>query len=551
MARHSPVRDERGDTLVEILIALVILSVAVIALIGSLLTSTSVSTTHRGVANLDSILRSMAESARYQIQTQPQDGTVGPLFRPCSGSPCPNYPLVSDPYPAAAPAGTPIVLFATGFNAAPLAVTVNGAGVSYLNGNPTGPNATIVFNAPTTGGAIRVTDGTNTTSTRTPLSIGASSVTTNGQAFASYSLTSAVNCVDPLPCAQAQQITLTMANTQPASGASDQINFVVGNLAPQPIVVTQNITPSSPGTLLPATLVFTAHVTLPNGSPPVDNTSSVFWKVTGPNTSCQAGQTVKVAGGQATCQLNLAVGQQGTYTATATYCNPSTTCPSGTGGPYPSGQSGQASAVVSAATPSVAVSADASTGPLIFTATVSGSGSNWPGQNLNSTATSWTIAGSDGSNPPCDSLAGPSGSGTTATWTCTLNTPAAPLVWTAYVGYAGDPPNYSANQNGVTVLLPAVTVNGTSLAGVITLKGSVAGPPGSSSPTGTITWSISPAPPAGSGTCTSSAYNGGQVSCSFLGVVGTNYTAKATYAPDAAGQSNLYIGALGTGSVTG
>src|SRR5262249_50287058 len=94
------VPSERGDTLIEVLVAIAVISIAGVALLGSLLTSASASVTHRNVTNLDGILRSFAESARYQIQTQPADGSVGPQFRPCGvGSAPPQYNLASDPYP--------------------------------------------------------------------------------------------------------------------------------------------------------------------------------------------------------------------------------------------------------------------------------------------------------------------------------------------------------------------------------------------------------------------------------------------------------------------
>src|SRR5665213_740717 len=76
-ARHS----EEGDTLVEVLIALVILGMASVALLVSFATSITASSTYRDVATLDTVLRSASEEVITQIQQQP-----AALFESCGGA---------------------------------------------------------------------------------------------------------------------------------------------------------------------------------------------------------------------------------------------------------------------------------------------------------------------------------------------------------------------------------------------------------------------------------------------------------------------------------
>jgi Tfp pilus assembly protein PilV len=73
--------DESGDTLVEVLIALVVIGIAGIALIAGFATSISSSAEHRSLATLDTLLKSYAETAVYQIQQQPN-----PLYANCPSS---------------------------------------------------------------------------------------------------------------------------------------------------------------------------------------------------------------------------------------------------------------------------------------------------------------------------------------------------------------------------------------------------------------------------------------------------------------------------------
>jgi prepilin-type N-terminal cleavage/methylation domain-containing protein len=59
---------DRGDTLIEILLALIIISIAAVALLASFATTTSASATYRTIANSDAAVQVAAETARYDIE---------------------------------------------------------------------------------------------------------------------------------------------------------------------------------------------------------------------------------------------------------------------------------------------------------------------------------------------------------------------------------------------------------------------------------------------------------------------------------------------------
>ena len=79
--RPSRASTEAGDTLIELLIAMVIIALAVTGLLGALITAISSSGEHRSLSDEDTLLRSYAETAEYQIQSAPI-----PLFQNCAVS---------------------------------------------------------------------------------------------------------------------------------------------------------------------------------------------------------------------------------------------------------------------------------------------------------------------------------------------------------------------------------------------------------------------------------------------------------------------------------
>ena len=75
----SRVVDEHGDTLIEVLITLIILSVSGLALLAAFSTTITGSAQHRSLAANDVVLRTVAESAFSEIQQQ-----QNPEYQPCA-----------------------------------------------------------------------------------------------------------------------------------------------------------------------------------------------------------------------------------------------------------------------------------------------------------------------------------------------------------------------------------------------------------------------------------------------------------------------------------
>lgn len=110
--RGEPARTERGDTLVEVLVAVVIIGTSVTALLGALLTSTSASVTHRNTTSFASYVASFAETARNTVEFQAYNGSgTGPAFATCATS----YQLVGNPIPKSGPPGSSVAVLGTGF----------------------------------------------------------------------------------------------------------------------------------------------------------------------------------------------------------------------------------------------------------------------------------------------------------------------------------------------------------------------------------------------------------------------------------------------------
>jgi type II secretory pathway pseudopilin PulG len=72
--------DERGDTLIEILMTLIVLSIAVVALIVTFATGISASVDHKNLAANDVVLRQVEEQAFYTLQQKP----TTPLYKSCA-----------------------------------------------------------------------------------------------------------------------------------------------------------------------------------------------------------------------------------------------------------------------------------------------------------------------------------------------------------------------------------------------------------------------------------------------------------------------------------
>ncbi len=62
-----------GDTLVEILVAVAIIGISATGILGGLAAVLGSSGTHRSLTTLDAIVKSFAETAKYDIQQQAGD----------------------------------------------------------------------------------------------------------------------------------------------------------------------------------------------------------------------------------------------------------------------------------------------------------------------------------------------------------------------------------------------------------------------------------------------------------------------------------------------
>jgi Tfp pilus assembly protein PilV len=83
IVRRDRDASEAGDSLVEVLIALVVLGLAGVALIGAFTTVIGASAEHRTLSTSDVVLKDFAESATNEIQLQ-QGPAPYPLFAPCT-----------------------------------------------------------------------------------------------------------------------------------------------------------------------------------------------------------------------------------------------------------------------------------------------------------------------------------------------------------------------------------------------------------------------------------------------------------------------------------
>ena len=117
-------RGDEGDTLIEILFSLLILSVATVALLIAFATSISASATHRTAATFDTAIRSASQQAVAQLQQQ-----TSPLYKSCGT-------LAYYTTPQAQGGGAPTFSL-TGYTAA---IT----GVQYWSGSSFSSNGTCV-----------------------------------------------------------------------------------------------------------------------------------------------------------------------------------------------------------------------------------------------------------------------------------------------------------------------------------------------------------------------------------------------------------------------
>src|SRR5580704_14088670 len=91
-AQRGPECDA-GDTLLEVVLAVVVLAITAAALLGAITTSIVSSSAHRNLTTDDTLLRSYAEAAQYHIEGQQQPNA--PLYQTCATSYAPSFPVPS------------------------------------------------------------------------------------------------------------------------------------------------------------------------------------------------------------------------------------------------------------------------------------------------------------------------------------------------------------------------------------------------------------------------------------------------------------------------
>lgn len=232
------IESERGNTLVEVLVAVVILGLTVTAILGNLLTTTGVSVQHRNTANFNAALVSFAETARNTIELQAYNGTgTGPQFGSCAS----GYQLVGGPTPSSGPPGTVVTVLGTGFTptaGAFTGATFNGTSTGFTSqaSSSSGPGGDIAqFTVPNVGvGVYPVTpfDGTHSAATFFTVTAppGPSSAQTIGGDALTYD-TFTATCTPQ--SANVQQLQFDLVDSRPNNGASARQTITVVNLNPQ------------------------------------------------------------------------------------------------------------------------------------------------------------------------------------------------------------------------------------------------------------------------------------------------------------------------------
>lgn len=539
---------DSGDTLIELLIAMVIIGLTVSALLGALVTSLAGAADHRSFATLDSLVKSFAETAKYQIQLQPNTSTSAPLFTNCS----PGYQLVGAPNPASGGVGTAVTIFGTGFTddapiTAKIGTTTVAAAVTRDTSAPTMGNVAATFTVPALPAgsySVSLLDGSTSVTSESTFSVTSSPpVTTSPLLGFTLNLSSieywnASTNSFSTSCSPTDTQLINLSASSPG-GITDALSFVVVNPAYVSSVTPGNVTVAPPTNPQPfQSMTFTATVTgTTNNGPP---TGTVAWTISYNGSTVGAPtcstSTVNQAASpavtsSATCMIPNAT--PGAYSITATY----------SGDPNYAGGTGSASATVGDATPTVGVTynSTAAGANLTLTATVYGAtGGSAPTGTVN-----WTISSTScqGSNPSTLVAVSPATSPPTSTTTCTIANAAAGT-YSVTAAYSGGGP-YSPNSGGTNAtvgpntaifnvaITPSTPTPGQTLTATATLTA-----PGSSTltPTGTITWAATRngVPISCSPSTTTLAGGGGTstATCAISSAIAGTYVATATYGGD-------------------
>ncbi len=544
---------EDGDTLIEVLVAIVIIALTVTALLGALVTAITSSTTEQSLSTVDAVLNGFAQSAQFEVE-QPN------VFTNCTATP---YRLIGAPSPTSGPAGSSSTIFLTGFAANhTLTVTVGSAPATVTSGSKTDTNgdSAVTFTVPNgvSGSQIvSVSDGTSTPSP-TAFSVGG---TVKGTTPVGYSIavndpvqqwdgqsTSWVNATSAgCPKSGSQQLTVV---AHAPDGSAGSLSFVA--LGPATTTVLMAAASSSTTATYGDTLTFTATVVPPNSTTAAP-TGSIQWAFSqspgSPSCANSALTTIGVTNtSKATCTVTGA--QVGTYSATAGYPAPGTSGNYGPGsgtGTITVGKAASATTVTEVSSPSPAQPGS----KLTFTATVGATPA--VAGDLKPTGTVvWSITAPSGPNPTCTNsqMTNPTNGTGTNTATCSASNSVAGT-YSVTASYGGDG-NYTNSQGPATTSVTRATPTFTFTTNPtspqpgtnFTVKVTVNEPNGGPNPSGTATWTITP-PSGVAPTCAASILdNAGSGTCTVPNALKGTYTVGVAYGGDA-----TYTPANGSASV--
>jgi len=139
--RHRP---DRGDTLIEVLLALVVIGLSVVAILGGLAASIGGSATHKGLSTIDAMLRSYAEDLTDQVELE-----ASPIYAACPSWTASSYNGTAVNYTA--PAGYTVGISSVQYfdsaasqtSSTPWdGVCTNPTGLQLVTLSATGPNNT-------------------------------------------------------------------------------------------------------------------------------------------------------------------------------------------------------------------------------------------------------------------------------------------------------------------------------------------------------------------------------------------------------------------------
>jgi Tfp pilus assembly protein PilV len=549
LIKREPVPSEDGDTLIEVLLAVVILGLSVVALLGALVTSITSSSEHRSLASDDTVLRSFAEAAKYEIQMQP-----GALFVDCAKA----YRVVNV-YPSSGPVGTFLTVFGTDFDAGDsVSVTLGSTALSAMTSGSTvnqNGNVAATFAVPVIPAGsypVVLSDGSNSAPSAT-----------------NFVVTPSLGALSPGSGPSGTSVTVSASGFEANTALSVTVNGTTATVTSgSPTGANGNATGAG------STLTFTIPTGLTTGttypvkvSDGINSASSRFTAATsagGPSaatavlTSAVSGTSVGISRLQwwnssslhwddsstQSCSTQDQSGiQQITLTATAV-----------------NGVSDQLSFIVTcpgcsppAPAPTVAIGASSPTfgQSETFTFTLTGyttCPTNEPSCVLypecptsQPNCIQWTLTGPGTPAPACTNTALTQLTGTTniSQSTCVVNSVLAGI-YGVTANYSGDT-NYSPTAGYGSVTVPkatptnVVTNTPKTVSGTVTFTATLTGSAGVT-PTGTVTWMVSGS--AGTTSCTSSTTTlnaSGNATCtitlSHLGsyVVSDSYSGDSNY----------------------